>query len=153
MLRKTVFCVSCLGLLVLAGCSNPEAAVIGTWQQGNDSLVFGADHTVKGGSGGSAVEGTWKLASKKLTILVDKMGGKTKAEIEKQIDEQMSMAGAMASKLKPMVDKMKDVMDNGQVFTLSDDGKTLSAPNPMSGMMGGAGGSTSQTITLTKKSN
>lgn len=121
--------LGCAAVLV-AGCKSPESQVVGTWTgPGGASLAFKADKSFTQ-AGQQPVVGKWSLADKKVTVVVESVGGKSPDEIVKALTKM----GASADILAKLKEQMK-----GTSFTLAADGKTMEITGP-------AG----QKVTLTK---
>jgi hypothetical protein len=123
-----------LFVLGLVGCSNPEAAVIGDWKssKGAETMSFKADHSVSGGSGQSAMVGKGALSAKTVNMKITSVGGKSVEDIKKQLAPLAALAGATPEGKKKYDEGMK-TLDDGINLTLSDDGKTLTAPDTGAG--------------------
>jgi hypothetical protein len=108
----------------LGGCKSPEAAIVGKWNgTAGPPITMNADKTFVQGEGAQSATGTWSYADKKVTIKIEKIGGKTTDEF---ID---SMAKLNPSATPDAIAKMKATAKNA-VFDMSDDGKTLTSKDP-----------------------
>lgn len=132
-------------LCVVAGCSNPDDAVVGEWNGQGGKTTFAKDHTFTAGTGQSGATGSWSLSGKKVVVTLKTIGGKSVDEFKKQMKDLVAMAKASSPASAKTADdqekKLEDMIDKGMEATLSDDGKSLTMKNPF-----GTGGDS----TLTK---
>lgn len=134
-----------LPLIVLAaGCKpNRESQVVGTWSAGGQSVELKQDKTWTMAAMGQTAEGKWSFADPTVTITTEKVAGKSIAEFKKQIETMKPLLLAQAgndAKKKAQIEKALSTAGDPQKLTLSEDGKSLTLPNPMTG----------DTVTMTK---
>ena len=110
----------------LAGCSSPEAAIIGDWADGSTSniITFKDDHTAAGGTGAQKLEAKWSLSGKTVHFTLTSFGGKAIADVRKEAAKFESIASA-SPETKRTYDAGMKALDSGMDFTLSDDLKTM----------------------------
>lgn len=131
----SIFTAAVFAVALLSGCKNPDAGIIGKWNDTKGSSVtFNADKTFTQGSGTTSAAGKWSLKDKKLTVSIDTIGGKPADQVIQQLADMMAKMNPKGSS-KSDTDKLKEQLKN-ITMTLSEDGKTLS----IDGMKGGAAG-------------
>lgn len=114
-------------MLALAGCKSPEAALVGKWNGPSDvgALTLNADKTFTQGEGTPvSATGTWSLAEDKVTLKIDKIANQP----TDQYFDDLAKKNPQLVKTD-MMPKLKAAVN--AVFTLAKDGKTMSAPHPL----------------------
>jgi hypothetical protein len=123
---------SALGLVIVAafavaligGCKKADSRMIGTWTDPQGTVVtFNADNTFSQGSGATSANGKWSISDKKVTLNLEKIGGKPIDEAIDNIQKMLSAKSPQAVTPDQMA-KLKAHM-KAISFTLSENGKTM----------------------------
>ena len=120
--------------LVVCGCSDPAAKVVGTWtgRQGS-AITFAKEKTWSAQQGMVKVDGDWKLDGDQVTMTPTKVNGESLADFKAKAMKNPMVAA------NPMAKQMMDKIGDPSTFKMDADGKTLT------GSQGG------QSVTLTKQ--
>ena len=139
-MKLTILYLSVIAL-GLAGCQpSREQMLVGTWTGQGADIIINQDKTFKAQQGPQTLEGKWTLAEDTVSLNVEKVGGKPKAEMQKMLDDQIKkMKPAEVEQFAPMIQSTM-VLLNDWKLAFSDDGKSLTTV-----LMG-------QTVSFTKKS-
>ena len=121
---NALLCSAILAVGFVAGCKNPEAAVLGKWNgPGGVTVTFNQDKTFTQG-GMMAATGKWTLKEKVINLSVETIGGKPATEF---IVQMAKVAGDKVTKAQ--IDDAKAKLTKMEL-TLSEDGKSLSQKLP-----------------------
>jgi hypothetical protein len=113
--------------LVVTGCQPTESKIPGTWTAtGGGSMVISADNKFVMTSGGQAMNGTWSLTEKTITMKVDSVSSKPIKEKIVELENNMYMMPAdQAAITQQAITAMKAMEKDGISGTISEDGKVL----------------------------
>jgi len=123
-MRKIALATAVLGLIVMAGCSNPDAKIVGTWTNPAVTFQFDKDKTWSTTMAGAQTKGTWSLSDKTLTAKFTSISGKSIEDLKKSIPPAMMNT--------PQIKEQMKVLDNGMTMTLATD-TTLEFQSPIPG--------------------
>lgn len=130
-----------LGIMVMAGCSNPEAKVLGKWDVPGGSAEFKPDHTVDitfagAGNMSIAIAGTWKLEKETVTVTTTTVNGKSVDNFAAELKKTLGAIPGVAAQIDNAAKTLKTLE-----MKLDESGKTLASTGAV-----GAGN-----LTLTRK--
>ena len=113
---------------LLIGCGGHKGSIVGNWKSNMDSnavWTFKADHTVTS-TGKGQVSGTWTQGKGTILIKFSSINGQSEEEFKKTVAKLRAYSGTTETN-KKRLDKTLQAIENGQMFTLSQDGHTMSS--------------------------
>jgi hypothetical protein len=127
-----IFGAICASVIV-AGCKSPESRVIGKWMGPNNQAAFElkGDKTFTSGPP-MQTAGTWKIDEKTVTLKVDTIQGKPKAQFLKDSAAEAAKMGVPKATIDSQM-KQADKLLAEMKLTVGEEGETLIMPNPMGG--------------------
>jgi hypothetical protein len=110
-------------VLALVGCKGSrEKDVVGSWSDASQRITIEEAKTFKATMGPMSVDGTWTFEGNDITMTPKTLNGKSIAEIKPQLQKSLSsVPAAQRAQAKGFIDSI----DLPNIYTLSEDGKTL----------------------------